>query len=59
MFKNAIVPISAIRKARLEKLILAANAGWLHYSESFDDGLELLQAADRFGLEGVVSKRRD
>jgi bifunctional non-homologous end joining protein LigD len=47
------------RKARLEKLILAANAKWLRYSESFDDGLELLQAADRFGLEGVVSKRCD
>jgi bifunctional non-homologous end joining protein LigD len=26
------------RKARLEKLIIAANAGWLLYSESFDDG---------------------
>ena len=32
------------RKARLEKLILAANARWLHYCESFDDGLELLAA---------------
>jgi bifunctional non-homologous end joining protein LigD len=31
------------RKARLKKLILAANANWLHYSESFDDGLELLK----------------
>jgi bifunctional non-homologous end joining protein LigD len=47
------------RKARLEKLILAANANWLRYSESFDDGLELLKAADRMRLEGVVSKRRD
>ena len=47
------------RKARLEKLILAANANWLHYSESFDDGLELLKAADRMRLEGIVSKRRD
>jgi bifunctional non-homologous end joining protein LigD len=47
------------RKARLEKLILAANAGWLHYSESFDDGLELLNAADRMRLEGIVSRRRD
>ena len=43
------------RKARLEKLILAANANWLQYSESFDDGLELLAAADRLGLEGIVS----
>src|SRR5215468_9835272 len=27
------------RKARLEKLIIAANTAWLHYSASFDDGL--------------------
>ena len=47
------------RKARLEVLILAANANWLHYSESFDDGIELLKAADRLNLEGIVSKRRD
>jgi bifunctional non-homologous end joining protein LigD len=48
------------RKARLEKLILATNANWLlHYSESFDDGVELLKAADRLGLEGILSKRRD
>jgi bifunctional non-homologous end joining protein LigD len=47
------------RKARLEELILAANANWLLYSENFDDGLRLLAEADRLGLEGVVSKRRD
>jgi bifunctional non-homologous end joining protein LigD len=47
------------RKARLERLIMAADTAWLHYSESFDDGLELLKAADRLGLEGVLSKRRD
>jgi bifunctional non-homologous end joining protein LigD len=47
------------RKARPEKLILAANANWLHYSETFDDGLELLKAADRMRLEGIESKRRD
>jgi ATP-dependent DNA ligase len=46
------------RKARLEKLIVAANTGWLHYSESFDDGLELLKSADRLKLEGIASKRR-
>jgi ATP-dependent DNA ligase len=32
---------------------------WLRYSESFDDGIELLKAADRMKLEGIVSKRRD
>jgi bifunctional non-homologous end joining protein LigD len=47
------------RKARLEKLILGANANWLLYSQGFDDGLRLLAQADRLGLEGVVSKRRD
>ena len=36
-----------------------ADTDWLHYSESFDDGLELLKAADRMRLEGIVSKRRD
>jgi bifunctional non-homologous end joining protein LigD len=46
-------------KARLEKLILAANIRWLHYSESFDDGIGLLKAADHMKLEGIVSKRRD
>jgi ATP-dependent DNA ligase len=35
------------RKIRLEKLIVAANVNWLRYSESFDDGVELLQAAER------------
>jgi bifunctional non-homologous end joining protein LigD len=43
------------RKARLEKLILATNANRLHYSESFEDGIELLTAADRMKLEGFVS----
>ena len=47
------------RKARLEKLIVAANTSWLHYSESFGDGLELLKAADRMKIEGIVSKCRD
>jgi bifunctional non-homologous end joining protein LigD len=47
------------RKGRLEKLIVAANADWLRYSESFDDGIALLRAADRLQLEGIVSKRRD
>jgi bifunctional non-homologous end joining protein LigD len=37
----------------------SANADWLRYSEPFDDGLKLLAEADRLGLEGIVSKRRD
>jgi bifunctional non-homologous end joining protein LigD len=47
------------RKARLEKLIGAANADWLRLSESFDNGLKLLAEAERLGLEGIVSKRAD
>jgi bifunctional non-homologous end joining protein LigD len=47
------------RKARFEKLTPAANIGWLHFSESFHDGLELLKAGDRMKLEGIVSKLRD
>ena len=31
----------------------------MRLSEGFDDGAELLAAAERMGLEGVVSKRRD
>ena len=52
---------SASRPAQgaAEKLIVAANTGWLHYSENFDDGLDLLKAADRMNLEGIVSKRSD
>jgi bifunctional non-homologous end joining protein LigD len=46
------------RKARLEKLIIVANAGWLHYSERFDDGLEVLAAADPWASR-ALSKRRD
>jgi hypothetical protein len=47
------------RKARLEKLIVAVNASWRHYSESFDDGIELIKVADLMKLEGIVSKHRD
>src|SRR5262249_41925004 len=46
------------RKARLEKLISAANANWLRYSEGFDDCLKLLAEADRLGLEGIVEASR-
>jgi hypothetical protein len=42
------------RKLRLEKLIVIVNASWLHYSESFDDGIELLKAADLMKPEGIV-----
>ena len=44
------------RKRKLEKLVLKVEDGWLRYSESFTDGAKLLAAAERMGLEGVVSK---
>ena len=31
----------------------------MHLVEAFDDGVKLLEAAERHGLEGIVSKRRD
>lgn len=44
------------RKRQLEKLVQKVTDGWLRYSESFTDGGKLLAAAERMGLEGVVSK---
>lgn len=44
------------RKRLLEKLVHRTNEHWLRYSETFDDGVKLLAAAERMGLEGVVSK---
>jgi len=43
------------RKRRLEKLVLKVRDGWLGYSE-FYGGSKLLAAAERMGLEDVVSK---
>jgi hypothetical protein len=38
---------------------MGAGDDRLRLSDGFDDGVELLAAADRMGLEGVVSKRCD
>ena len=45
------------RKLALEKLITKARDH--RFSENFDDGVKLLASAERMGLEGIVSKRRD
>jgi bifunctional non-homologous end joining protein LigD len=45
------------RKALLTRLVHRAGDGCLHLSESFD--VKLLAAAEKMGLEGVVSKHRD
>ena len=49
----------AERKDLLMVLIMGAGDDSLRLSDGFDDGVELLAAAERMGLEGVVSKRRD
>ena len=36
-----------------------AAGEWSAVAASFDDGLELLKAANRMRLEGIVSKRRE
>jgi bifunctional non-homologous end joining protein LigD len=47
------------RKALLTRLVLKTADSRLRLSETFDDGAKLLAAAEKTGLEGVVSKRRD
>jgi bifunctional non-homologous end joining protein LigD len=47
------------RKDLLMVLVMGAGDDRLRLSDGFDDGVELLAAAERMGLEGVVSKRRD
>jgi len=49
------LPLSE-RRARLEKLLSGSP---LMFSEAFDDPLMLLERAEEFRLEGVVSKRLD
>jgi len=39
--------------------VLKVRDGWLRFSESFTDGAKLLASAEKMGLEGIVSKRRD
>src|SRR5262249_38341000 len=48
----------AERKDLLMVLIMGAGDTRLRLSDAFDDGVELLAAAERMGLQGVVSKRR-
>jgi bifunctional non-homologous end joining protein LigD len=48
----------AERRAHLNKILSHAYRDVLRFSDTFDDGEELLRAAARFGLEGIVSKKR-
>jgi bifunctional non-homologous end joining protein LigD len=47
------------RQRRLQGLLSRFGCPAVLASESFNDGLALLQVAEKHGLEGVVSKRRD
>jgi bifunctional non-homologous end joining protein LigD len=46
------------RKANLANLLSGTNSAHVRYSESFEDGQALLEAAIGLELEGVVSKKR-
>jgi bifunctional non-homologous end joining protein LigD len=47
------------RQRRLRALVRRFDCPVLLHSEAFDDGQALLRVAEKHGLEGVVSKRRD
>ena len=47
------------RQVRLQALLERFACPAVLPSEAFADGLALLRAAEKHGLEGVVSKRRD
>ena len=46
------------RRQHLERLLVRSKVPCLHLVEAFDDGVKLLEAAERMQLEGIVSKRR-
>ena len=46
------------RRVRLQRLVAQSQITSLRYSETFDDPLRLLKAAEEMGLEGIVSKRK-
>lgn len=46
------------RRTALQELLNEADDQGLQFSQSFHDPVKLLQAADRMGLEGIVSKRQ-
>jgi bifunctional non-homologous end joining protein LigD len=47
------------RQHRLQILLRRLNSQLVLPSETFADGQALLQVAEKLGLEGVVSKRRN
>ncbi len=53
----SLLRVDLEQRKQLLAQILAA-AGLVRYSDSFDDGLALYEAAKQRGLEGIVAKRR-
>ena len=52
-------PIPLIeRRLKLTDLVARSNVHCLYLVQGFDNGAKLLEAADRHGLEGIVSKRQ-
>jgi bifunctional non-homologous end joining protein LigD len=52
-------PLALIdRRLQLTELVARSNVRCLHLVWGFDDGAKLLKAAERHGLEGIVSKRQ-
>src|SRR5262249_312204 len=47
------------RQGRLQALVSRFDSPVLLHSEAFDEGEALLRVAEKHGLEGVGSKRRD
>lgn len=47
------------RKRALQRLILEADEHILRFSDDFDDPMKLLQIAEQWTLEGIVSKKLD
>jgi bifunctional non-homologous end joining protein LigD len=47
------------RREKLRDVLIHIDDDTLRFSEEFTDPVKLLAAADRMGLEGVVSKRRN
>ena len=46
------------RRLKLTELVLRSDVHCLHPVQAFDDGAKLPEAAERHGLEGIVSKRQ-
>jgi bifunctional non-homologous end joining protein LigD len=46
------------RRTALNELLIETDEQGLQFSAAFDDPVKLLAAAERMGLEGIVSKRR-